>query len=287
MREIGGRARIGEASGIHQQDLRAALGLIEIGGAPNDGHALGRQRTHHPPQLAPRDGIHADGGFVEQQQARAAQQHAGEAELLLHAAGELAGGTRGETGKIREIEQSLEGGAPWRADHVAQVGVQIEVLQHRQILVEAEFLRHVAERPAQRVALRQRIETGHAERSGGRLEKARHQSHQRGLAGAVRSDESGHLTGRHQGGDAVDRVRRGAGEAVSDSLQFGREIHGWRPAAAESGASLTVTGMPWRRAGSGSSTTMRARKTSAVRSSGVSTVFGVNSAVVETKPTWP
>ena len=52
------------------------------------------QVVDHLPELAPRDRIDADARLVEQQQARLAQQRAGKAELLLHAAGELAGEPR-------------------------------------------------------------------------------------------------------------------------------------------------------------------------------------------------
>ena len=50
-------------------------------------------------------------------------------------------------------------------------------------------------------------------------------------------------------------------------------------------AMRAVTGIPWRRPRSRSSTMTRIRYTRSVRSSGVSTDFGVNSAVGEMKPT--
>ncbi len=52
-------------------------------------------------------------------------------------------------------------------------------------------------------------------------------------------------------------------------------------------AKRRVTGMPWRSASSASVTITRRRYTRSVRRSGVSTLFGVNSAVGETKPILP
>ena len=83
---------------VQHDDVIAALGLIEIGGAQQHGQALiVHQLAHDLPQLAPRQRIDADRRLVEQQQLRRAHQRAGQAELLLHAAGEPAGQPAGET----------------------------------------------------------------------------------------------------------------------------------------------------------------------------------------------
>ena len=69
---------------------------------------------------------------------------AGQAELLLHAAGELARQPAGEAGQVGEGEQPVERPAPGHARHAAEVGVEVEVFLHRQVLVQAEPLGHVA-----------------------------------------------------------------------------------------------------------------------------------------------
>ena len=77
---------------VQHDDAAAALGLVEIGRAEQHGQALlVHQVADDLPQLAPRQRIDADRRLVEQQQLGRAHQRAGEAELLLHAAGQPAG----------------------------------------------------------------------------------------------------------------------------------------------------------------------------------------------------
>ncbi len=65
-----------------------------------------RMRSIELPELPARERIHAGGRLVEDQQIRVVDQRAAEAQLLLHAAGQLAGRTideRGEAGAPGEI----------------------------------------------------------------------------------------------------------------------------------------------------------------------------------------
>ena len=192
---------------VEHQHLGAVLRLVEIGGAPHHADALLDQGVDHAPQLAPRDRVDADARLVEQQEPRRAQHGAGEPQLLLHAARERAGPAVGETGEIGERQQLLEGLLALPAHDAAQVGVEREVLQHRQVLVEAEALRHVADLLAQRARLRDRIEAAHAERPFRGREQAREQAQQRGLAGTVGSDQPRDPASPYGRRDAVKRGR--------------------------------------------------------------------------------
>ena len=93
---------------VQQVDDVAALRFVQVRGRPQHADALPDQAAHHGPQLAPRYGIDADAGLVEQQQSRLADQRAGKAELLLHAAGELAGEAPLEGPEVREPHQHRE-----------------------------------------------------------------------------------------------------------------------------------------------------------------------------------
>ena len=141
---------------MQQQHVAAARRLVEIGGGPHHGHAVGapflQHRRDDRPQFAPRRRIDADRRFVEQQQPRPRQQRAGQAELLLHAAGKLAGQTRGERAEPGEAQQPRDALGAQGARHRVQVGEQVEVLGDAQVLVEAEALRHVADRRMRRAA---------------------------------------------------------------------------------------------------------------------------------------
>ena len=110
------------------------------------------------PQLPPRQRIDADARLVEQQQVRGSHQRAGQAQLLLHAAGELARGPRGERRQVGHREQPSEALRADRLRYAVQVGVEIEVLLNAQVLVEPKALRHVADAILDRLRLRRDVD---------------------------------------------------------------------------------------------------------------------------------
>ena len=68
---------------------------------------------------------------------------------MLHTAGELARQPFGERAKGGKIQQAVENFLPCLAGDAAQVGVQGQVFHHRQIFIQAELLRHIAEHRVQ------------------------------------------------------------------------------------------------------------------------------------------
>ena len=106
---------------VQQIDDVAPFGLVEISGGPKHADAFADQILYHVPQFAPRHRVDADAGLVEQQQLWLLQQGAGEAELLLHAAGELAGQPVLEPFQIGELQQPVEARLAVRADQVPQI----------------------------------------------------------------------------------------------------------------------------------------------------------------------
>ncbi len=74
------------------------VGLFHVGGGDDHAHAwaLGADALDQIPELAPRERIDAGGRLVEDQQVGVVDQRAAQAELLLHAARELAGRARQE-----------------------------------------------------------------------------------------------------------------------------------------------------------------------------------------------
>ena len=72
-------------------DLVAALGLVHVVRGDEHGHAFGGQLVDLVPELAPRLGVDAGGGLVEQQQLGLGQDAGAERQALLPAARQLAG----------------------------------------------------------------------------------------------------------------------------------------------------------------------------------------------------
>ena len=192
-----GRTVVKDAAFVEQHDRGAAFGFVQIRRAPNDADALIDQLVDHLPQLAPRDRIDAHAGLVEQQQPRRVDQRAGQPELLLHAAGKLARQPVGEGGQAGKGEQTFEDPLSFQPDHAPQIGVQVEVFLDGQIFVQPEPLRHVADRlPDAPHAGGIEAADRHAPRV--REHQRRQQPQQRRLAGAVRTDQAGHLRRRSE-----------------------------------------------------------------------------------------
>src|SRR3546814_12215593 len=92
-----------------------------MGGRPAYGHPSVGQRLHHAPQILTADRIDTDTRFIEQQDSRPGHQCAGETQLLLHAAGELARQASGKGGKTCEVEQLGEQVGVSIGGHTAQL----------------------------------------------------------------------------------------------------------------------------------------------------------------------
>ncbi|MEA3219506.1 MAG: hypothetical protein OZX49_00596 [Immundisolibacter sp.] len=152
------------------------------------------------PELAPRQRIDAGGGLVQDQQVRVVDQRAAQAELLLHAAGQLAGRPVQKWEQPGGARERLDPPCPLAAVVAEQAGEELEVLGDRQRRVEvlAQALRHVGN-ARQDAPARAGIGQVHAEhldpavldgaRAGGQRQQAR-------LADPVRADQAGHATAR-------------------------------------------------------------------------------------------
>jgi len=81
-----GRTGLEDAPLVHEGHPVAPLGLVEIRRGHQHRHPLAGEPDQRVPELAPRDGVDAGGGLVEQQHLRLRHQRAGQRELLLHAA---------------------------------------------------------------------------------------------------------------------------------------------------------------------------------------------------------
>ena len=163
------RRRVGQQLAlVQQQHAAAAGGLVEIGGGPDHGHAVGAAFLQHGgddrPEFAARQRIDADRRLVQQQQARAGQQRAGQAELLLHAAGQLARQPRGEWRQAGEAQQPRDARGAQIARHGMQVGEQVEVFRDAEVLVQAERLRHIADRGMHRGCVGRHVVAEHRAR---------------------------------------------------------------------------------------------------------------------------
>ena len=231
---------------VQQQHAAAAGGLVEIGGGPNHGHAVGAAFLQHGgddrPEFAARQRIDADRRFVQQQQARAGQQRAGQAELLLHAAGQLARQPRGERRQAGEAQQACDARGAKIVRHGIQVGEQDEIFRDAEVFVQTERLRHITDRGMHRGCIGRHVVVQHPHAAGAGAQQTGEQSQQRGFARAVRANQAGDDAGLDASVDAVQR--NGIGIGVAEARDGGDDGHENPSHAMGSGREVDRRGAP-------------------------------------------
>jgi hypothetical protein len=110
---------------------------------------------------------------------------------LLHASGQLAREARSERRQAGEAQQPLDTRGAQVARHGMQVGEQVEVFRDAEVFVQAEDLRHVANRGMHRRGIGRHVVTEHVHGPRGGAQQAGDEAEQRGLAGAVGTDQAG------------------------------------------------------------------------------------------------
>ena len=139
----------------------AAVRLVEIGGGDEDGDTFPEELVEDAPEVAARHRVDAVGWLVEEEDLRRVNEGTGEAELLLHPAGEIAGPAAAERGEVAEGKEPVCFVGTLLFRHAVDVGVEVEVLQHRQVGVETEALAHVADLLLNRFRLSYRVPPHH------------------------------------------------------------------------------------------------------------------------------
>ena len=139
------RVALDQPSLVHQAHPVAALRLIQISGGDQDRDSVLDQLVQDGPEIAARDRIDAVGRLVQEQDFRPVQQGTHEAQLLLHAAGKLAGLAIAERLHAGHAQQFRQQAAALGDGDAEQVGVELHVFVDGQIDIEAEALGHVAD----------------------------------------------------------------------------------------------------------------------------------------------
>src|SRR5215813_595432 len=162
---------------MKDEDMATSFGLVQIGRAQQDREPfILDEMENNVPELAPRQRIDADRRLVEQYELGRAHEGAGEAELLLHAAGQPASQALGEGCERGHFQETRILTLAFGCIDAVQVGVEVEVLRDAQIFVEAESLWHVADAVLDSLRLRYYVEVQHLERAGIRRHESGHQA---------------------------------------------------------------------------------------------------------------
>ena len=266
-----------EAPMVHEGHAAAALRLVEVGRAHDDGDALFQHLVEDSPEIAAGHRIDSVGGLVEEDDVRLMDQRTGEAELLLHASRELVREPALEGPEAAEVEEPPHSRRALRLGHLEEISVEVQILQHGQVPVEPESLGHVGDAALDPLGLLTQRAAGHHRVAGRGPENPGQHAQGGGLACSIGPDETEELAALDGEGQAVDG---GDGaKAPGEATQVDGDAH--------SSKTLTSAGMPGLSSWLGFSRPILTAKTSLTRSSGVWMFLGVNSASELMKITLP
>ncbi|GLK58309.1 hypothetical protein GCM10017624_04660 [Azotobacter vinelandii] len=230
--DLAGAAGVQDLAVVHDHQPVETLRLVHVGGGHQHTHAgaVVADAFDQFPELAARQRVDAGGGFVEDQQVGVVDQRTAEAELLLHAAGELARrplGERRQAGAAGQVGDACVALRPVLAEQAAE---ELQVLAHGQRRVEvlAQPLGHVGDARADPAAVGGvgHVAVQHTDAALLDTPRAGDQRQQAGLADAVRTDQAHHAVG----GDFQVEPVQGASPAIAqgDPGKLGDAAHGTR-----------------------------------------------------------
>ncbi len=177
------------AAGENRGAVDVRLDAGQHMGAKDDPGALAAQAVEQLVELDGGQRVEAHRRFVEQQQARFAEQRLGQAEALAHA---LRVGFQAPPGCMAEADLFQQARGFGRR-HALEAGEVAQGFRAAELRVEGHVLRQVAELAARLQAPRIVAEDPHAAFAGG--QQAEDQLDGGGLAGAVVAEQAEHLAG--------------------------------------------------------------------------------------------
>jgi len=125
---------------VYEPDCGTSLSLIKIGRGDKDRDAVPEKLIEYLPEVPPGAGVDAAGGLVKKEDLGGVDECTGKPELLFHPTRQLTCQSRLEGSKVAESKQSLSTG--WSLFHgdPEEIGVEGDILHHREVLVESEPL---------------------------------------------------------------------------------------------------------------------------------------------------
>ena len=131
--------------------------------------------------------IEAGGRLVEEQHLRVVDERVGEAQALLHAAGQALDVRVALVAEVDEVEEVADHPPPPGGRDAVAAGEEVEVLPDLHVVVDPEDVRHEAEDATGGVGVPADVDPGDLGVAGRRCEQRREDPERRRLAGAVRA----------------------------------------------------------------------------------------------------
>src|SRR2546428_705666 len=204
-----------------EQPARGAR-LVEVPGGEG-GERLARRALGEPAALGARHHVEARRRLVEEEQRGRRQERVGDRQLLLHAPRERARRPLRERGEPGAREQLPGARAELRLRQAVETRREAQVLLDRQVAVEAEGLRDVADARLERRHVAAEIVAEDGRLAGLDLEEPGQRAQERRLPGAVGPDDAHDLAPLEHEVDAGERA-----PAAVALLEGAQADHGWR-----------------------------------------------------------
>ena len=200
-----GRAVRDDAAAVQVDEPLARRGLLEVARREDHEHRLA-PLGEELEDLAARDDVDARGRLVEHEERGLGQERVRDGELLLHAAGEGARRAVAERREAGALEERRGAALELGVVEALQPPGEREVLEDRELALQREHLRHVAEPRLQRRHVAAQVDAEHARLLRLDVEEAGEAAEQRRLPGSVRADDADHLAAREIEIDPVERA---------------------------------------------------------------------------------
>ncbi len=157
--------------------------------ADEDGFAHASKLADDFHEFDPRAGVKAAGGFIQEEQRWIVDQHAGEADALLHAAGQAPDQIVAARFHVGQSQHIPDNAGAFLDVHAIGGGEKIQIFLHRHLAIQAEVVRHEAGLAPHIFVIGNHVEAEDTDRAGLRFEEGRQDFERRGFAGAIRPDE--------------------------------------------------------------------------------------------------
>ena len=192
----------------NKSDLRAdVFQVAQNMRGDQDGDAFRLQSLELLAQFDARQRVEPGSGFVEQQYLGIVQQRLGQNQPLLHAKGELFHGVAATIGQSGALQCTVYGGPVASTLEMKGVGEELQKLAHAHVLVHAGLIGQIANQPLYVAWMCNHVQPTDLSCPAIDRQQSAKYLHQRGLAGAVRADQSENLPGANVQREAVECVR--------------------------------------------------------------------------------
>src|SRR5262245_822826 len=197
--QLAGRPERGDRSEFHDRDpVALALRLLHLVRGDEDRRpGLLAQELEPLPDQPSRGRVEADRRLVEEQDGGVLEQRRRDLEPAQHPAGERASEPVEKRAELHRFDGLLDPRPPLAPGDARRAAVELEVLVGRERAVDRDRLRDVADRLAHGEPVADHVVARDEGRPRSRLQQRRQHADRRGLARAVRAEQSERLAGRH------------------------------------------------------------------------------------------